>query len=760
MDEHSQRRVAPVSALDEEFQPQATSLAIGNENGACSQQDQSQARDSMPPTPPCVVELSANHGSPMFDSCSEETVALSTAQRTISDNDLVAAFTQVDGHVDVTGNAYSVPYDSQSVDDVPLLDLGADISASPLIQTSLNSETNSLVQSCDEDGARFELPNVNTTQSEIFAKIYTDSVVYANDNEDHDAGVKDKNCCDVCFGKSCHVVCNYGSRISMRPMLTKRLVLGRNIGWDIFRSIVFPLVCTTSRRLWIASMWLPALVLISLSLAMWIEANGTEIHNIVSTVLCGILVLYCLIDTVSTEVCNFKIGNKTANRNNQLLASEAYNNSDDKRGARKWQKFENHLDLMRLIVPELILVPIVACDVYSLVVFRSYSGQSTDHVISFVKFLVSSVTHIIQSHVIPLAVTTTVVHRLHTQRTPPVELVESDPSSNSTSHQPLYDFSPRQAGLRYGRVFAVHVVLQIVNQAVLVLALGFKLHDYVSWIESFNYDPDAYFHEISTIKVEVALFMVGAYILPIAGFWIFFIVSYYWAQEFLVGLTVDFVGMLRLPGASQHFFRRVVNGDDKICEILEHVDFDNLKRDYSDLSTKSFIDKGLYPFRNCMLALLCTVYSILQIVYLTFAVIDIKNRPTVAAAIYIFTAIIEVVSSLSAYIVGVFWILFFWVVLLILCGMCLKQLEPSTQYHAVRPYSSYPIQQQYVSRRPQFSALLRQPVTVQVSSRLPTPGQHHPNLVASRWPAIGHARGEQVVVQQNRHRSDEPPCVV
>jgi hypothetical protein len=276
------------------------------------------------------------------------------------------------------------------------------------------------------------------------------------------------------------------------------------------------------------------------------------------------------------------------------------------------------------------------------------------------------------------------------------------------------------------------VILQILNQALLIIALGFKLQDYLLWTEALNHDHNLYFNERSTIKVELAMFMVGAYLLPICGFWLFFAVTHYWLHEFLIGLTVDFISMLQLCGASQYFF--MDNGDEKLTKILEYVDFDNLKRDYTEFRMiQTFIDKGLYPLRNYVLALLCTAYMMLQIVYLSFAVLDIKNRDTVNAIFYVIAVVGEVISSFSAFFVGVFWMLFFSIVLLLLCGMCAKQCEsPSNYNYTVRPYNSYPVQRPYFTTGPQTTPRIS---SVQRPSYFTTGPQRMPRINSVQRPS-------------------------
>ena len=634
------------------------------------------------------------------------------------------------------------PDDPQPADDVPLLDLSASVKASPLIQILPNSE-----QSIPDPENNTQAIPVNSTQAEIFSQIYNTTT-----SNDEDGNDKNKNCCDVVCGKSCHTSFNEGCH--MRPLLTESLVRGRDVGWMIFHHIVFPLVSTIHRRIWIASLWLPAVILVFLSLTTIIAASdGKEIPYIFGILLCGIFVVYCVVDTLGTEVCHFQLSSKNAK------PYEGDNSGDEQaaNGSKKWQKMINLLDFVRLIIPELILFLIVVCDLYLLVVYRSYTGQSAIHLISFVKLLVSCVSLIIHSHVVRLAIIATTAHQLHTQRTPPVDLLEQDHPSNGSPQQPAFDSTLRQAGLRYWKVFIAHSILQLVNQALLIIALGFKLQDYLAWTEALNYDPNLYFNKKATIKVELAFFMIGAYLLPIFGFWLFFVVTYSWLHEFLIGLTVDFVNMLQLPGASEHFFPLDMdNGNEKISKILEYVDFDSLKRDYIEFHmTNTFINKGLYPFRNCMLVLLCMIYSILQILYLSFAMVDIKNRDTATAIIYIIAVVAEVVSSFNAFLVSVFWIVFFFILVLLLwCGFCSKQADTSTRYRYtvnVRPHNSYPIQPQpyFTTRRLTTPPRLNQPVTT-ARRQPPSSDFHYPSYVASGWTIAG--RG-QMVVRQNTPRT-------
>ena len=398
----------------------------------------------------------------------------------------------------------------------------------------------------------------------------------------------------------------------------------------------------------------------------------------------------------------------------------------------------------------------------------------------------SCLTFLIHSYVVRLAFIATTTHRLHTRRSPHIELLEHDHPVDA-SQQSAIDPSPRRAGLRYWNAFTVHVVAQMLSQVLLIVGLGVKLRDYVMWTEARDHDPNVYFDERSTITLVVACSMVGAYLLPVLGLWLFFVMTYHWLHEFLVGLAVDFVAMLQLSGADQFFFpgdateTRNDSAQQKVRKIIDYIDFVNLKQQYTELCNKSSIEKLLYPLKNCVLSLLCVAYCTLQVIYLSFAFINFKDRETMSAVFSIITTTAELLSNFNVFAIGAFWIVSCTVVALAVCLVYTRRCDTPTRYYAAQPYNTYPVQRQYTTTVPRPSVRTgtsgryqsqprtsaRQPTLGQQYRPLSTAGrgssgQYQPIMAGGRptsgynYPgaaAAGLPTTRQAVVQQNLPRS-------
>lgn len=106
--------------------------------------------------------------------------------------------------------------------------------------------------------------------------------------------------------------------------------------------------------------------------------------------------------------------------------------------------------------------------------------------------------------------------------------------------------------------------------------------------------------------------LAAGWIMPICGFLTFFIVTYYWVQQFPIGLCIDFVRIMEMPGvddllyAEEHFKKGAKDSDKKTESlaarlVANFVRIDKLEKQFNDMRNIGASKK----FFSILLKVLC-----------------------------------------------------------------------------------------------------------------------------------------------------------
>ena len=130
--------------------------------------------------------------------------------------------------------------------------------------------------------------------------------------------------------------------------------------------------------------------------------------------------------------------------------------------------------------------------------------------------------------------------------------------------------------------------------------------------------------------------LVSGYVLPVAGFFTFFIVTYYWVQEFPIGLCIDLLSLLQMPGMDNvlNYKESSKELSNKMDKIMGYLHYSDLKTKFNGLHQKRWLDdKFLYPFKSPVIVILCMSYTTLQLAFVICAAVvetdsgDLKIQP-------------------------------------------------------------------------------------------------------------------------------------
>lgn len=184
---------------------------------------------------------------------------------------------------------------------------------------------------------------------------------------------------------------------------------------------------------------------------------------------------------------------------------------------------KNTFDIVRVFITEVIIYPILICDIFEVITGRGYRGDSSGDRLGFSLFILSCISLVLYVYIARIVVLAGTIINIKAVRTP-----NKGMRINDTDHE------IRQSALRYQIYFFIHVVLQMLAQILMFVAIGGKV----------RYDNRHFYVPGNTDEsIHVSGFLwymiVAGYVAPMMGNLTFFIVTYYWTQEFPIGLYVD-----------------------------------------------------------------------------------------------------------------------------------------------------------------------------------------------------------------------------
>lgn len=167
------------------------------------------------------------------------------------------------------------------------------------------------------------------------------------------------------------------------------------------------------------------------------------------------------------------------------------------------------------------------------------------------------------------------------------------------------------SALFYQLVLFLHLFFQMVSQALALIAIGACIYlENRHFYEHGNTDE--------TIHVSGFLwYMIAAgYITPVIGFFSFFLVTYYWAQEFPIALCLDMISLAGNKRGPEDFIdikKKLEEPRDTLTKISNVLG--RLVPDFEQLHDRNWCFKFTYPFRTPVIVILCVLYALIQMAF-------------------------------------------------------------------------------------------------------------------------------------------------
>ena len=177
-------------------------------------------------------------------------------------------------------------------------------------------------------------------------------------------------------------------------------------------------------------------------------------------------------------------------------------------------------DFLRILLAEIILYPLLVCDLFEVITGDGYKGESVEDRVSFALFILSSIALVLYVYVARILILIGMIYNVHKQRQPLIKEAEF-------CQRHKYDMSIAKGALYFQGFFFIHTLGQMIAQIMMLVALGAK-------IEHANkvLNLDCKHWQIVCASPTLWYMLAADWIMPICGFLTSFIVTYYWVQQF------------------------------------------------------------------------------------------------------------------------------------------------------------------------------------------------------------------------------------
>lgn len=249
-------------------------------------------------------------------------------------------------------------------------------------------------------------------------------------------------------------------------------------------------------------------------------------------------------------------------------------------------------ELVRTILSELLIYPLVILDLFDLIVGGTYLRETMADRINFSLFVIGSTFLVLSVYFTRIFMVVSAV--INIRRTP------LDPSNTKSS---MIDLVTQ---------FCVHVIFQIVAHVAIIAIVGVKIHQE-------NPDPCT---DLQTSCKAVSPFLlytiiVGG-ILPLYGIGVFFIIKYYNLQELSIGFWVNMLALLQSESfaIAVFSFKAVEESKERAKHVIETIKYEEVKHQLTSFGVVSTWVKFLYPLRFPVFVAAAAAYEFLLLLFI------------------------------------------------------------------------------------------------------------------------------------------------
>ena len=455
-----------------------------------------------------------------------------------------------------------------------------------------------------------------------------------------------------CFQR-CNACCEYDPFKSPKPSkFTPELKVASTQGLKMMKKLFSPALPRVLRDLWVyveiaVTFYQFILAVVTLSL------ENNQAFNITYLVLSSINAALALLDgfiyfiQLGSCVQCFRYCYSKYRRGKVANAEKEEEEEEEEESSKKrsWWKMSpkrqhqvgEWLELVRSIATELLLYPLLICDLFDFIVGGSLRRETSADQINFSLFVVGGFYLVVSVYFIRMfMVTGSVINLLRI---------------------PINASKSRKSYLRLIVWFAVHVLTQVFASAVIIVTVAVKINDEnsVERCPSIN----------GTMPICASPFLiydavVGG-IIPLFGVASFFIINAYQMRQLSAGLWIDMISLLQSESFADLVFqgKGVKVAKTKAKNFVQQIELHDVKKQYKAWRSSPVWASIVYPFKIPIIAALGIVYELLLASFLTtiFLGQDIDDLGTAALVWYLVAVAVLVMANLPLILFATLWLL-------------------------------------------------------------------------------------------------------
>ena len=376
--------------------------------------------------------------------------------------------------------------------------------------------------------------------------------------------------------------------------LSPQLQKASSQGVNMMKKLVFPALPHLLQDLWVylefgITMFAFVFGLLTLDLS-----DGSKVFNIVYLTLTIISIALAIIDCFlyfvqmgscaeCLKICYVKLKKRGEEAELELL--EVEDGGSERKGCcrmskEKKEKFNAYFELVRNIISEAILYPLLICDLFDFIVGGVFRNVDSNDHLNFTLFVIGSLYLILAVYIMRMFLIIGSVISL--SRIPTTMPNASGSQGNN---------------IRLLKFFSIHILFQIITHALLIISVALKIRH-----ENPNFGEQDTIFASSFLWINVVL---GG-LLPMVGILSFFVTNYYYMREFSIGFWIEMMAMLQAPSFTDAVFPSEDSESpaDLAEQFVKNSELKKVQKQFQRYKSPSWLTKFLFPLR---LPLLVTV---------------------------------------------------------------------------------------------------------------------------------------------------------
>jgi len=236
--------------------------------------------------------------------------------------------------------------------------------------------------------------------------------------------------------------------------------------------------------------------------------------------------------------------------------------------------------------------------------------------------------------------------------------------------------------------FLVYITLQMTVQAFMIVATGREIYEEnLHFHNASSYSNQSTENPTSCLPVKVSVYLwcmiVMTYLLPVVGLLMFFLIGYYWVEEFFITVYIQICENLKSIAKSP--------GIDTIFQIKEKADKMNqsfskilsmlprVEEDFEHFKRVPWCTKFGRPFKSPALVIACITFLLLNCLFISFSSGIATISPFVLLAtlldstgwtlVYLAGSVFGIAANAYTFLVAIVWLIIIEIIIFLICAL-------------------------------------------------------------------------------------------